>query len=155
MVLFSTKRGEFAKAMNGIGNSRKGSEFGVYFQILAWLFLPDQASSSVTPLPKKDRKRLELTGFRYGERLQEGRMATKMRRRKRRSNDFNPLWNFSTIPDGLSAVPRSNGDVLLLLADGSEPHFDVVGVVVGSCLETPPGYPKCVSRQPIRTCVWL
>ena len=77
MVLFSTKRGELAKAMKRIGDSRKGSEFGVYFQILEWLFLPDQASSSVTPPPKKDRKRLGSTRFRYGEKLQEGRMGTR------------------------------------------------------------------------------
>ena len=39
MVLFSTKRGELAKAMKGIGNLPKGLEFGVYFQILSVVVL--------------------------------------------------------------------------------------------------------------------
>ena len=39
MVLFSTKKGELAKAMKGINNLPKGIEFGFYFNVLGAVVL--------------------------------------------------------------------------------------------------------------------
>ena len=39
MVLFSTKKGALARAMQGIGNLPKGLEVGIYFQVLAVVVL--------------------------------------------------------------------------------------------------------------------
>jgi len=46
------------------------------------------------------------------------------------------------LPDGLFAVPQSNGDIFLRGYDGMEAVFDVIGMVVAKCLEAPPGFSK-------------
>lgn len=61
------------------------------------------------------------------------------------SQDLRPLSDFTSVPDDLKAVLQSNGDIALRLPDGQEPLFDVIAVIIGSCLEAPPGFSKYVS----------
>jgi hypothetical protein len=63
------------------------------------------------------------------------------------SNELCPLASFKVIPDSLFAVPLSNGDIILRPLDGPEATFDIIGVVVSSCLEPPPGFSKLVSSD--------
>jgi hypothetical protein len=58
------------------------------------------------------------------------------------SEDITPLHDFKSLPENLFAVSEPNGDILLQYADGEEAQFDVIGMVIGSCLEVPPGFPK-------------
>ena len=58
------------------------------------------------------------------------------------SEDFVPLSNFKTLPKDLFAVPQPNGDIFLRYSNGQEAQFDVIGMVIGLCLEVPPGFPK-------------
>lgn len=58
------------------------------------------------------------------------------------SEELCPLANFQTIPDNLIASPLPNGDIILRYTEGEEATFDIIGVVIGSCLEVPPGFSK-------------
>lgn len=58
------------------------------------------------------------------------------------SGEMRPLADFTVIPEELETVALPNGDLVLRMADGVEPSFDVVAVVAGSYLEAPPGFPK-------------
>ena len=58
------------------------------------------------------------------------------------SDELISLANFNPLPESLSAVPQPNGDIFLRYSNGEEAHFDVIGMVVGSCLEVPPGFSK-------------
>lgn len=55
--------------------------------------------------------------------------------------DISPLANFTNMED-LVTVTMPNGDVILRNAQGIEASFDVIGVVVSSCLEAPSRFPK-------------
>ncbi|KAF9779572.1 hypothetical protein BJ322DRAFT_1113370 [Thelephora terrestris] len=57
-------------------------------------------------------------------------------------DELRPLSDFDGGPVGLTAATLSNGDVVLETSDHQEASFDVIGVVVGSCLEAPPGFSK-------------
>lgn len=57
-------------------------------------------------------------------------------------DDLVPLADFKKLPEDLFAVPEPNGDIFLRYSSGEEAQFDVIGVVVGKCLEPPPGYSK-------------
>ena len=46
MVLFSTKKGRVAKAMQKIGNLPDGVEFGIYFRVLGLVALAEQSEQS-------------------------------------------------------------------------------------------------------------
>ena len=58
------------------------------------------------------------------------------------SDDLTPLQNFKSLPADLFAMPQSNGDIGLHYLNGEEAQFDVIGMVISSCLEAPPGFPK-------------
>jgi hypothetical protein len=58
------------------------------------------------------------------------------------SDELKPLCDFQTVPDDMKTNALSNGDVALQMANGEEAVFDVIAVVVDSCLEPPPGYAK-------------
>ena len=58
------------------------------------------------------------------------------------SEHLRPLSEFKTIPEYVTTVSLPNGDIGLQLPDGQEATFDVIVVVIGSCLQAPPGYPK-------------
>jgi hypothetical protein len=60
------------------------------------------------------------------------------------SDELQPLSNFNSSPEGLTAVAMPNGDILLQTADGQEAVFDVIAVTVASCLEAPQGFSKFV-----------
>lgn len=61
------------------------------------------------------------------------------------SDELCPLANFTAIPEDLVVETQPNGDMALCDSAGHEPTFDVVGVVVDSCLEAPVGFPKFVT----------
>ena len=58
------------------------------------------------------------------------------------SKELCPLSAFKEVPDGLAAVAQPNGDIILCMQDNKEASFDVIGVVLNSCLNVPPGFPK-------------
>lgn len=58
------------------------------------------------------------------------------------SQEIVPLCDFKSLPDDLSAVPQANGDIVLRYSNGQEATFDVIGVIIGSCLEAPTAFAK-------------
>lgn len=66
------------------------------------------------------------------------------------SSDLTPLADFKTPPHDLVAVPLPNGDITLRNSAGHEATFDVLGVIVDSCLEAPSGFPKYATIIPIQ-----
>jgi len=60
------------------------------------------------------------------------------------SNELCPLADFKSLPDDLFAVAQPNGDIGLYCSDGQESLFDVIGMIISSCLDPPPGFPKLV-----------
>jgi hypothetical protein len=61
------------------------------------------------------------------------------------SDDLSPLARFTVVPNDLLPVPQPNGDIHLCYPDMQEATFDIIGVIIGSCLEAPLGFPKSVS----------
>ena len=57
------------------------------------------------------------------------------------AGDICPLADFTTVKDLVPAT-MSNGDIILKDLQGSEASFDVIGVVVASCLEAPLRFAK-------------
>ena len=64
------------------------------------------------------------------------------------SDDLSPLSSFRSLPANLFALTQPNGDVILHYGGGEEADFDVIGMVIGTCLEVPSGFPKSVPALP-------
>ena len=58
------------------------------------------------------------------------------------SEGITPLAKFKSLPEDLFAVAQSNDDIFLQYSNGEEAQFDVIGMIIGSCLEVPPGFSK-------------
>lgn len=50
------------------------------------------------------------------------------------------------MPENLVVESLASGDKVLRLPNKNEAEFDVIGMVVGICLETPPGYARFVCK---------
>lgn len=53
-----------------------------------------------------------------------------------------PLSSFNSIPEHVTKTTHPDGCIGLQTSDGKEAVFNVIGVVVNSCLQAPPGYPR-------------
>lgn len=67
------------------------------------------------------------------------------------SNELCPLADFKSLPDDLFAVAQPNGDISLYCSNGQESSFDVIGMIISSCLDPPPGFPKSVPPNALHT----
>jgi len=58
------------------------------------------------------------------------------------SSELCPLSEFKSLPDNLFPITQPNGDIGLYSSDGQESSFDVIGMIISSCLDPPSGFPK-------------
>ena len=58
------------------------------------------------------------------------------------ADELSPLADFKVVPDSLHMTFLANGDIILCYPDGQEANFDVIGVIVGCCLDAPTRFSK-------------